>query len=461
MMFTTPESSTLAFIGRDQTDRLPTEIADAICAELDILTIACLRLVSHFWNEVATPYLITEIHLLLNAESFDRLRNISEHPLMGSHITSLCYEPEMLPRYSSYDEWEQMICDEEWLHELHNSIYDGDTLCDLSLDYDWDVKAVRQRPRKERIPNFLAEAYEKYVKFVDEQKDLQCRAFGAEDLLQAMCRMPNLTSITMALCRGIVKSTEYAQCAYASALYEDFDHTDLTDEYGLTQARSLLLGACQSGLKLNELHLGYVNAKILQEPDDVWEKFKCCLKHLTTLVLALSESKDANLEEKYGSAARVLELVTAAPKLRHLAFGFEFDQMENSRYFGEVFRAATWPSLQSVALGNIDVSSDDWLSFCNRHSSTLRTLDICDIKLTTGAWVDVFETMRKTLVLDVAEFLGKLTGADPEQCWYLECCDPSSDKEHERNKLSKGIEDYLVRKADVCPLRDVEKYFED
>ena len=47
-------------------DRLPLEMADCVCSYLpEVSDIAHVRLVSKFWNSVATPRLLPKVHLVL------------------------------------------------------------------------------------------------------------------------------------------------------------------------------------------------------------------------------------------------------------------------------------------------------------------------------------------------------------------------------------------------------------
>ena len=52
--------------------QLPFEMFSAVCEVLDTEDIAQLHLVSKASCEVATPFLMTEIHLIFTAESLDR-----------------------------------------------------------------------------------------------------------------------------------------------------------------------------------------------------------------------------------------------------------------------------------------------------------------------------------------------------------------------------------------------------
>lgn len=86
-------------------ERLPPEIATLICHSSDEGDVPSLRSASKFWNSVATPFMPTDIILVFKPESFQRLVDISRHPVIGKKITSLYYEPNTLCEYVTQDDW--------------------------------------------------------------------------------------------------------------------------------------------------------------------------------------------------------------------------------------------------------------------------------------------------------------------------------------------------------------------
>ena len=176
MTSTSPTSRRLATIGvPDLFSQLPIELRHAVFTELEIPNIANLRPVSRYWNEVATPDLVPEINLVFKADSFHRLREISQYPAISLHVTSIQHEPNMLHQHNIYDEWAQEICVEDFFHKVQDVDLTGDIRRDLQV-YDVNLRKCGQRPGHLFTRVFLAEAHEKYIRLVSEQRNLRNQA---------------------------------------------------------------------------------------------------------------------------------------------------------------------------------------------------------------------------------------------------------------------------------------------
>ncbi|KAL8685228.1 MAG: hypothetical protein Q9218_007893 [Villophora microphyllina] len=90
---------------------LPAEVGRAICDLLDVRAIQNMRLVSKYYKDAATLFLLDDIRLIFKPGSFARLLAIARHPVISKGITTLHYESALLERYKSWEEWEKDIHD--------------------------------------------------------------------------------------------------------------------------------------------------------------------------------------------------------------------------------------------------------------------------------------------------------------------------------------------------------------
>lgn len=92
-------------------DQIPTEIVARICENVPAVDVLNVRLTSRFLSNVANPFLLDEIHLIFKRDSFQRLLDISRHPVISRAVTKLLYEFGSLPTFEDRRGWESRIID--------------------------------------------------------------------------------------------------------------------------------------------------------------------------------------------------------------------------------------------------------------------------------------------------------------------------------------------------------------
>ena len=111
--------------------------------------------------------------------------------------------------------------------------------------------------------------------------------------------------------------------------------------------------------------------------------------------------------------------------------------------------------LLMVNFRGINTDERSWVTFYNRHKTTLKEVYKDQTTLTSGWWPLVLERMHAALNLTVARVTGCFLGFDPGQCWHLYPAYPAShdDMSFQCNRTRKAIHDYLIGWGD-CPLHD-------
>ena len=440
-------------------ERLPPEIANLTCRSINHEDVLNLRLVSKFWNSVATPFMPGNVNLVFKSESFQRLVDISRHPVISKYITSLYYEPNTLHQYATQNEWEESIFDKSYFQGFE-AVPPPDASERRLRAYRRNITKIRERPRHSYSRSHLEKAYKEYTRMYAEQEDLRNKGYGLEELSDAMSRLPNMSEICMNHGWCIRQRPEGAKNAFAAGL------SNAGGDYcGIPFMRSLLLAVHGASIQLDTLQLGGVDWKFLQLDEKTFKRIKYTLRHLRTLELAITTGMDESGNEigveiptcqKYlCNNNTLLEFLAAAPKLKDLAIGFDWYEPFCPAKLNQVLGDTVWPCLESIALENIETTFEDWIHFFKQHASTLKHVTVKTIILLDGTWIDALKRMSQVLNLESVYARGYLIGKNPPQYWYLEpdIWAEYSDLRSQGNRTSRAVQEYLVF-GGSCPLLD-------
>lgn len=440
-------------------ERLPPEIATLICYSINKGDVPNLRSVSKFWNSVATQFLPGNMNMVFKPESFQRLLDISRHPVISKQITSLYYEPNTLCEYVTQDDWEENIFDNSYMDDIQAIPFPDASERELRA-YRRNMTKIRERPRHNYSRSHLDKAYQEYTRMYGEQEDLRNNGYGLREFSDAMSRLSNLSEICMNHGWAICQRPKDAKNAFAAGL------SDAGGDYcGIPFMNSLLLAIYDTDIELRSLQLGDVDWKFLQQGDETLQRVKNTLRHLTTLQLAISTGIDESrneigveipiCREYLRNNNRLAEFLAAAPKLKHLAISFDWYRQFCPAELSQVSGGTVWPCLLSIVLENIDATSEHLDGFFQQHALTLKHVTIATIVLLDGTWIDALEKMSRVLNLKSASARGFLIGEDPRQRWSLEpdIWAGHNDLRSQGNRTRKAVQEYLV-KGGSCPLRD-------
>lgn len=450
-----PNSGSTCYI-----DRLPPEIASSICYHINDEDVPKLRLVSNFWNNIATTFLPKDVNLVFRPDSFQRLLNISRHPVISKQITSLYYEPNTLNEYITQESWERNIIDPIQKEDIGARPAPDASERTLRA-WRRNITKILKRPHHNYSRSYLKKAYREYTRIYAEQEDLRSRDYGFKDFADAMSRLPKLSQICMNYEWAICERLTNAKNAFAAGLINSGG-----DYCGIPFMRSLLLAVHAAGVELGTLQLGSVDWKFLQLSDEILESMKSTLRHLTILELVISTGMDGNemgVEirdcRKYLRKNKLAKFLAAAPNLKDLTIGFDWNRPYSPAELNQIVGTTTWPCLESIALENVDAAPENLNRFFGQHASTLKHVGMKTIRLLAGTWIETLENTSKTLNLKSAYVRGDILGEDPRQYWDLKpgVWTEHSDLRSQGNRTSKAIQDYLVQ-GGTCPLIDEDTH---
>ena len=406
-------------------DKLPTELIHMICAHLEPMEVANLRLVSRLVGPIGLQYMVSEVHLFLAKDSFEQLKALAKHPIASKYVTSFFFEADrigVLPR----EHWEPLVPGPQYGAQFEELPVQGHPCprpTERSLrTFRRKLSKLTTAPRHHYTKEEMDDAFGKYLDFTHFQQDPSEVAVQEKEVAEAMKHFPSLKELTIAtqcstraVSSRLKKTFEQAFCYY----YQADDPRDAKLEpLGLPQTRAVLLGAYHAGLKLETLNCGVVSWRILKEDSETFAHMKASVMHLKTLQLDFNyddwrQEKEIEFCCTYLEAGRLTDFIAAAPNLEHLQIGFQCTKLTYTTQLKHIVGEHHWPSLKTVHFKKISSTEDDLVSFCRRHADTLRSLHLSSITFDygDGEWVSAFNRMRKVLTLDTITVSGRLEGS--------------------------------------------------
>lgn len=418
-------------------ERLPIEIASLISGLLPAADVANVRLTSKFLCDVATPFLLSEIRLTSRRISFERLLEISRHPVIRQHITSLSYEPVSLPRYHLKNYWEQAV----HTYNFHQCAQD-------QLDEGWasysTMYHTQERPRDYSL--------------------------GAEEFYKAMLNLPKLAIIRTSLGTGIVRREDRHQETFASAMRSFVHNPGDFEAMGIHHLRELLTAASRANLLLKKVQFSDVHWRFLQAEDSDFHRMTNALKSVRHFDISIdtgifqaqegAENELLQCSEYLESSRRLIRLIEGSQLLNTIVVVCDRFAPICPARLEYVVGNTKWDYLASVTFENLDTDEDSWAAFYFRHRKTLRHVGFGNIRLLSGEWASALQRMQQGLRLTSASVLSILRADAPPQCWAFLSYDPETgveiahdDTRWQCNRTRKAIQDYLLNGGD-CPLLD-------
>ena len=382
-----------------------------------------LRLICRSFADIGLHYLLSSYHLIFKKSSFERLLEISQHPVLSKCIKNIFYEADTLSEYDTRKEWEEHIADYHCpdFNEL-STIGDRNagTARAQRASHRAFVKCM-QGPRSSCSERQFREAYRCYRECISDQREMVSLAYNAQSINDAIKRLPNLVSLEMSLHYCLGGRTKCVESAFSPTLYRPCGDNRQPDHEGVAQLRSLLLGALESSRRIQELHCGYVDWKFFKAEADDFASLKIAVQNLEVLELYIStnSSRDDRDDDSlyhqaivecasYLEQGRLRDFISAAPNLTDLFLEFDSNVPQAPARLIDVVGTITWPSLRCVYFSLLSFTDDDLIKFYRRHSRTLKNIGFDDIKLLQGTWQDLFPKIKETLDLEHVKIAGDL-----------------------------------------------------
>src|SRR2546421_6711666 len=98
--------------------KLPHELARYTFAKLERVDLKNIRLTCKSFGDIGAETLLPAIHVVFTKQSFERLRDVSLHPIFSLHVNEIVYEADRLDHYDDQEEWECDVVDPNYLADL-------------------------------------------------------------------------------------------------------------------------------------------------------------------------------------------------------------------------------------------------------------------------------------------------------------------------------------------------------
>ena len=448
---------------------LPPEIARLVCDSLDGASIASIRLVSRFWNDIASPFLLHKPTVIFKKDSLDRLINISEHSYFSKLVTGVTFEPNTL-EHKSRQEWENEIPTPRVLDDKPSKPPIGATEREVRVFRRSQAKLRNAKYRYSRAR--LNKAWGAFEDICQEQEELRRTGYGTLEFKKAFGNFPNLKEICMnhgwALWIGPMYTDDEKRNPYAQALTPAGEDNWRLHPSGEPQFLALVLAVHDAELKLQTLRIGSVSWQFLMLEGELSDKMRDIMVSLKRFEVHISTGYDfgddnigieiPECRDDLDETSSLADLLSAAPKLEDLRIVFDWSEPYCPADLDTIVHCTTWPFLRVLTLESVETSEEVFLSFFARHP-TIKELVLGSIELSSGKWVEVLEEMRNLLTLEHVWLDHQLTGVDPQQVYYLHPGEfPSIDNMRAQgNRTRVALIEYMID-GGVCPLRDTDAH---
>lgn len=411
--------------------QLPCEVKHMVFSYLEPEDVTGMRLMCKSFAEIGLHYLLRSYHLIMKKSSFERLLEISRHPVVSQYVKSNFYEPDTLRSYDSMKEWEKHILDIDFPYNVDH--YPDEHEMNQREKRLWrrNYLRFRQGPRWTSSKKQLRYAYAIYRQYFEEQQKIRENAYNAQIINDAMKWLPNLSVVRMNMCFGLEDGSHYEKEAFNHSLQHLCGDEYQLDNSGVTQSNSLLLGALNNNIKIQELGFGFVDWRLFEAEEHTFTKLCKAVQHLKTLEMhsSTTSSSDGKGDPNgyhpsvlacaaFLSGGRLREFASAAPDLVDLSIEFDTDNPQPPARLIDIVGSFTWHALHHVHFSLVSFTGEDLICFCRRHSASLRKIRFDEIMLLQGTWQDVFPRIKETVRLEEARITGHL-GDGGEPRYYL------------------------------------------
>ena len=395
---------------------LPPELLHMICAYLEPMDVAGIRLLDRSIAAVGLEHLVSQIHLIAKPDSFDRLLAVAEHPSARRYVTSLFYEANMLRPHRvpqvDRERWEETIVmsdDAGSLEELQDPSFVS--ACDhLPKKYIRRPLPAASNRRLRYTKRELQQGYKTYRSYRTEQCRMNESVAYEEALVGAMKQLPNLKSIIVSCRRGL---TTKFRAAFRAGLSEDVspDPANVV-AVGSRQLSFILSAADKAGLQIKKLVCGSLDHFFLYQSFGRRDAVERSIHGLQSLHLFLSQPDEfnpnarPNPNDSGSTGIMSMNFASLAPNLEILSIHYNEDRPSDPPDLEHLVRNFHWSFLASASFAKMNTGRETLIDFCDRHAGTLKDFTLVDIRLLSGGWPSTICAMRQKLELKNMTFAG-------------------------------------------------------
>jgi hypothetical protein len=381
---------------------LPAEILHLICTFLPVTDLSSFRLSCRDCSALGESHSFRQLHVMFLAKSFHNLQQISQHPHLSRHVSSIIYEQKLLEDVDQ-QEYELSIFD-------NNSSGEEEQVLALKAEAGWA----------------------NYKTLLEEQEYMERINYDFSTFAQVFTRFPILKSLELwSGYEGPYSETlarAYESTLAIPGLMLGGVGTRDDDEVGVRGMRSILIAASGMTKRLESLRAHKVSWSFFNPTPKNLLFSRNAFAYLRYLELQLEADYD-NIDEEEAVKAQQIELgqvLCLATGLESLTLRFEHESMGPDSFilqrqvnvpvlWERIFQSAgTWHHLRRLELNHITTSELHLIAFLNRHSKCLKSIIWTNMWLLDGTagWTKIFKKMKRDMKFETVEFGGFWGGGD-------------------------------------------------
>ncbi len=383
-----------------------------IFAAVDVGDVPNLRLTCKSLGEVGLEYLLPEVELLFTLKSFDRLRQISEHPALSRHVKSLVYRIDSLGECAEEVDRSDRSIALPRPGRINSTRYNGAQI--HSHVTDRNLRAWRRNETRESSPvptkRQRNKMWRKCQTLWHEQQILRDKGIERAKIDAIIARLPGLRSIALSNFYNIRDEEREGRAETLAILDrneeicgEIIGDDEYLHESGVPQLLSLVRAIERNAIGIGSLFFGLVTWRLFED-----EEVTYLLTRAAQSLKALRMRITMDDGEEYGCAELFQDgkpqlFLRSLLRLEVLDVSFEFycvvvPVVDMSSLVGNTH----WAMLREVSLNLVRTSQQELVDFFEKHVETLRVVKLLRISLKEGNWPEVFRAMR--LTLNLSEF---------------------------------------------------------
>ena len=300
-------------------------------------------------------------------------------------------------------------------------------------------------------------AFARYQRYREEQSQLLQGMVYLERIIKLLAEFHALKNIvldTHEVRTGVGLSTRQLWAAFGSDFSLEKRPRPGNHCAGRSEVHAILSNAHEAKLRLKSFTCTLLGFGFFSDKLQDYASYGRSLIYLKSLDLVIYDVYDRDGFSACLSSGRVLRFLTAAPHLERLRLGiylldYSPSNPANLEHFVGDFR---WTSLVQVAIEGLSVKKNGFIEFLERHSSTLKTVELRDLGLMDGTWTSIFQMMRTLLELDEVGFHGLFADNDGSFVFGMT-------KTVSGYSFTKNVHDYILGATD--DFQPIEAYLNE
>jgi hypothetical protein len=394
-------------------DALPLEVFEMIVNHLQLCDRKSLRLVNKAHLLRLTPQVFCHVTVHLHPTSFQGLHSIAAHSHLRHLVRSLTYDIRMVPEFKTSEVWQSVK--ERFIDPAYNP--EGATFAEYEAYYAAQVLAAKADRQN------LEHAFRDLPNLSSLELSTGPAVMGADWIY------PKFTEFDLEKFGSLLPKLGTIPCALGSKKHQD-------------RFLSLLLASQALGSRLTSLTLDkleWTSERLLAKLSQRLDKERP-LRNLKHLKLGLNVLVGRKIYQNYWmySTARKPYCVTSVGDLDSLEFRFHYTERlsvwgpyEDAIVpYSELGRDHIWqtyidtywstgPKIKRLALINI-ASTPTQLKMALEGSRGLEHIELENIRLTEGNWLDVFEAIARAWDLSITDIGLKGEFSSWSECWQAD-----------------------------------------